>query len=378
MYYYLYSRLASSILASFAGLYVGQQIPLSQCEGAKTTQEDQRPSENMQDLSHRFAHQKPLNQNKQIKSHINDRKKDSILEINPWSFDKIYEKFSARVVGLSINSSKDYLLACDEKGMLKLLRESSGEVIKQFNEPDSNKQRSCFFIADAQYIVSLFDDKIVIHDTKTFAKIFEDKGKGYTCASINYKNEILAVAENNLIHIWNLKLGKKVSTLRQHQNTVHKVQCSPCQNQLVSGDESGIVLIWDLEDYQVKELTTVQHATKFITFSPNGQQVFTGDQQNWKLWHMDSQRVKKSVQGRECLVNDGVFLNHRTLLLAGGLVANHLYPTAALTKWNIHTDEGENIKEMRDHPNFSFVVSEHQGHYVYTADREGYIFKWKI
>jgi WD40 repeat protein len=89
--------------------------------------------------------------------------------------------------------------------------------------------------------------------------------------AVSPDGKLAAIAQTNVITIWDLTTGKEVATLRGHSADVTSLAFSPNSSMLASGSDDNTAIIWDVPN--ARERTRLRGPTGPIVgvaFSPDG------------------------------------------------------------------------------------------------------------
>ena len=173
----------------------------------------------------------------------------------------------------------------------------SGDPIA--HHPDSVK--TVTFSPDDTYIVSGCEGaqhNLIIWDIQDLTHIVSKALKGHTASVNDVKitpdgNYIFSCSlgnKDNLI-IWNAKTKKLIKKMTAHNDGINALAISHDGKKLASGDEKGVIIIWDIQDpYNIvpdKILTRHAYEVLSLDFSPNDKQLISsamGREDNFILW----------------------------------------------------------------------------------------------
>jgi WD40 repeat protein len=140
-----------------------------------------------------------------------------------------------------------------------------------------------------------------------------------------------------VIKLWNVKTGKVIRTLQEHQDLVHEVTFSPDGSKIAIA-ANDFATLWDVKSGKLihtlkghlssvpddpsdpqDNTITVQLEVQSIAFSPDGKLVATGSQDNTiKIWDVDSGKELYTLRGHSCSVTSVAFSPDGQILVSGG------------------------------------------------------------
>ncbi len=113
--------------------------------------------------------------------------------------------------------------------------------------------------------------------------------------------------EEKTIRLWNVATGRNTQTLSGHKNRISSVIFSPNGETLISGEQDGTILIWDVSTGKHKILRDQMEDTEHYThsnskmvlmFNSDGSKLVTGDQKgNISLWDVSTWKEDQTLEG---------------------------------------------------------------------------------
>jgi WD40 repeat protein len=126
----------------------------------------------------------------------------------------------------------------------------------EFGELPSLKGTLCCYSADGKWLAlvenrinRLVDDfLIIIYDTTSYQVKFQiESKKEVQLIAIDPRSEYIASAgADNIICLWDIKLGKKVNECIGHTKPIYSIAFSPSKKQLASCGPDGAIYLWDI------------------------------------------------------------------------------------------------------------------------------------
>ncbi len=177
---------------------------------------------------------------------------------------------------------------------------------------------SLSFSGDGQRLAtSSLDNSVRVWQRKPNSLEFEQQplhildGHGEGVLSVNYSpdGQILATSsKDKTVKLWD-RNGNLVKILRGHEGWVHYVSFSPDGQLIASSSEDKTIKIWRRDGTLLTTLTGSSQGVTFVTFSPDSQTLASGTKDNIiKLW-----RRSASGSSLGTLPNNYNFVSTRTL-----------------------------------------------------------------
>ncbi|MCB0185176.1 MAG: WD40 repeat domain-containing protein, partial [Caldilineaceae bacterium] len=199
--------------------------------------------------------------------------------------------------------------------------------------------------------------------------------------------QMLASGDHELIHLWDVRCGTRVQTLRGHTHRVQSLAYGPTGELLASGGTDGAVRLWHvvtsepvatLDDHRVRILD--------LAFSPDGHTLATADLKNIRLWQFTEQehshtsalapttpqRKARAVHLQHVLTDHAHFVTALAFTPNGQtLVSSSLDETIRV--WDAAT--GHQMREVLGRQRSLYTVDVN-GEMVVTGDINGTIQRW--
>ncbi|NJK67511.1 MAG: PDZ domain-containing protein [Microcoleus sp. SU_5_3] len=108
---------------------------------------------------------------------------------------------------------------------------------------------------------------------------------------------IATAGSNGTVQIWNF-LGEKIHQINGHQGSVIDVNFSPDGQQLITVGSDGILRIWKLNrETQGSEFQAHVTSVEEVSFSENGQIIFTYENAILRIWTSSGELIKQFASG---------------------------------------------------------------------------------
>jgi WD40 repeat protein/uncharacterized caspase-like protein len=144
--------------------------------------------------------------------------------------------------------------------------------------------------------------------------IYTLSGHQSTINEIKYSadGKILAsVSADKTIKLWNTESGKLIETFQGHQAVINSIVLSNSSKQgktiLISGDENGIIKLWQLENNTaklIKNLTGHTDSVKTVAISPDNQYLASaGYDKTIKIWNLEG-KLLQNINAHDLAITD--------------------------------------------------------------------------
>ena len=153
--------------------------------------------------------------------------------------------------------------------------------------------------------------------------------------------------EEKTIRLWNVATGRNTQTLSGHKNRISSVIFSPNRETLISGEQDGTILIWDVSTGKHKTLTdqgvdternTHYNSKMVLMFNSDGSKLATGDKNgNIRLWDVSTWKEEQTLEGHADAITSIDFSpDNRTIASTG--------KDGTVRLWDI--DTGQQIQSL--------------------------------
>ena len=152
------------------------------------------------------------------------------------------------------------------------------------------------FVGDAGYIVGGDHNKIrrwQLSDGKEVGQLMHAGDYVHSIAVSRDGKWIVSGMESGQVVVWDANSHERVSEFEEHENPVYVVDISPDAMRVASGSYGGTLYVWSRSTGE-QLLGPLEHEdwVAAVKFSPNGQFIATA------TWHHESVRVYDSHDGR--------------------------------------------------------------------------------
>lgn len=152
----------------------------------------------------------------------------------------------------------------------------------------------------------------------------------------------LAIADSDLIKIWDLPSGKLITTLSGHAGDVWAIEFSPDGKRLAGGGVDGTARIWDIATGESLILKGHTMPIEGLAFKPDGKWLATAsDDQTMKIWDTTTGELLREVTGFPDVVDSVSFNSDGTRLAAAST-------GAYIRIWDVTKIDGNEILRIEE------------------------------
>jgi WD40 repeat protein len=198
-----------------------------------------------------------------------------------------------RVNFLAFSNDSEYLLSAGDDKTVRLWRVISGRQVAIFTEHDSPVNYVAFNFNENR-ILSVDDSYVYLRDAANHDVIKKFTGKLHNTiikAEFEPRGRYIALAENNIISLWDAQNGNNLAELVGHENAITHFSFSADGNYLASSSYDKTARIWDLRS-KLQKVTILLGHTNVVTytaFSHDNKYLATvGYDKTARLWSVDS------------------------------------------------------------------------------------------
>lgn len=213
-----------------------------------------------------------------------------------------YAEFSpdgSLILSLTSNGGTIRIWDWEKETLTKTIHSYS--FFHNLKDPFISSFSAAMFCPDGNSIAmsSYSDSIIVIWDINKERVILSVNCGDFTSYAINPNGKTIAsVNRDNTIHIWDIKSGKKIKTLKGHTAVVNCISYNNDGNMLVSSSEDKTIRIWDItEGTTINSFQDNTATFRSVRFSPDCKRIVsTANNGNIRLWD-----VKPSVDNNRII-----------------------------------------------------------------------------
>lgn len=202
---------------------------------------------------------------KNIKDILNEEKEKptpsfNIRNMSNSFYQKFFEKtvnymniktlkgHNGQIYSVSVSPDNKNILTGSFDQTLKVWKAETGDLLKNLNGNKSSVWSSRYS-KDGKYIFAGFrDGSIKVWETSSYSPIKILKGHKETIRNLDStRKNLVSCSEDKTIKIWSLRDFTLVKTLIGHEKEIFSVAVSPSEMNIISGDSSGTLKIWDFD-----------------------------------------------------------------------------------------------------------------------------------
>jgi pre-mRNA-processing factor 19 len=221
-----------------------------------------------------------------------------------------------KVVILHPTEGADTAVSCSDDSTIRIWRPSTGKEHHCIATHTAAVTGICLHPV-SDYCLSVSEDRHwgfhSIETGKTLAYVTDAAiGAGYSCTQMHPDGKIFAAGTtDNMVHIWDIKNQKLMSSLPGHSGTVTSMAFSENGYYFATASEDGTVILWDLRKASLSEMAiqtitmgddatvnsvAFDHSGNYLALGGKTVQVYNYVSKKWELVAtLDSH--KKPVQG---------------------------------------------------------------------------------
>jgi WD40 repeat protein len=265
---------------------------------------------------------------------------------------------------------------------LSLITLSNASQLRQLGMLGQGQIYHMIWLSDGKTLAVLSSVGVWLYDTDSLDVaprfLSMHTGRAYDQA-LNSDGTMLATVGRDLnfsVGIWNIRTGKKQSTLTGHMSPVWRIMFSPGGKMLASGDEQGVIRLWSVDEN--RELAALKGHSRLISglaFSPNGALLASS---SWdgtvRLWEVASGKELSVLKGH----NTGTEIMGVAFSPDGATLASWSRGSDhALRLWDVKTgSQLEVIEGFFEHADS--VAFDPQGTVLATGSRDSAVHLFQV
>jgi WD40 repeat protein len=168
--------------------------------------------------------------------------------------------------------------------MIRIARPATGEVVRTINPPGLPSDTALSPDGERVVIGNFYEDVARVYDVATGEEILVLPGHRYSVNAVSWSPDgrwIATASRDPFVRVWNAETAELEARLSGHTGEVITVDWGPDSRRLVSGGSDGTARVWEVDEVEGREVFTLAaqqtQAATLAAFSPDGEQVLTGD-----------------------------------------------------------------------------------------------------
>ncbi len=239
--------------------------------------------------------------------------------------ERSLEGHDGQVIAGTFRPDGDQLATSGVDLSIKLWNPRTGALVHDLRGPHKESAYALFYTRDGSSLVNIGWDRVIsVWDTRRGKLRFALRGQ--MRASLSPDDQRLAVVpfEGTSAAVVDMRTGRRIHKLSQHEGRVVKVDYSPTGAQIATTGDDGAVKLWDARTGAlVHTLYSREHGLAgyldSATYSPDGRRLVTTDLGGGVvLWDPSSGRLIRELGRHERYVRTIEFSPDGALIASGG------------------------------------------------------------
>ena len=214
----------------------------------------------------------------------------------------------------------------------------------------TNKLQDITVSLDEKYMASVDLDGVIKFWEVSTGRLYQTfSHSGAVSVVISSDNRyVISASLDQSLKVWDVESGLLYKTLEKHTGALSCISLSPDGKKMVSGDQDGYVVLWEMKTLQpVYMFKTGGGMVNDIRFSHNGKWFAAAVRENIFLWDFNNENPIQVLKGHTDKVHAVNFSDNDELL-----VSSSWDKTAKI--WN--TGNGKNLLTLQGHTQSVFDV----------------------
>jgi WD40 repeat protein/tRNA A-37 threonylcarbamoyl transferase component Bud32 len=278
------------------------------------------------------------------------------------------------VLGLAFSPDGKRLASASEDGTVRVWNLRHGRDALAF-KGHTRRVRCVAFSPDGEHLASGSDDLTVklwdVQRAQESYLLTEGDGNYSWCLAFSPDGRRLAACAGREVTVWGPASGRRLFSLKGHDQEVRGVAFSPDGRRLASGSVDRTVKVWDVANgREVLTLTGHEFPVWGVAFSPDGRQFAAVDVTEIRLWDAATGAPVRALGKGEGDYTSGLAFSPDGKLLAAATA----FP-ACVRLWDSAT--GREVHVLRGHTgSVTSVAFSPAARYLASASRDGSVKLW--
>ncbi|NJO43190.1 MAG: hypothetical protein HC865_21955 [Cyanobacteria bacterium RU_5_0] len=275
---------------------------------------------------------------------------------------RLQSEVAVREVQLKVDSSED---SFSTGQIFRALLESlqAGQNLNRLDKANRNREGLQMEVIAVllKAVFSVKERNSLEHENLVSSSIFSPDGE--TIASGN---------EDGVIKLWNPENEQELQISSKQQASISSINFSPDGKMIASGSRDGTIKLWNPKNGQeLQPFSRQQASISSINFSPNGRMIASGNGDGTiKLWNIESRQLLKTLTGHQASVLSISFSPDGKMIASGGY-------DRTIKLWNV--ESGQEVQTLTGHETAIWSISlSPDGTMIASGSRDSTIKLWNI
>ncbi|NJR59694.1 MAG: hypothetical protein HC769_13135 [Cyanobacteria bacterium CRU_2_1] len=253
---------------------------------------------------------------------------------------RLQSEVAVREVQLKVDSSED---SFSTGQIFRALLESlqAGQNLNRLDKANRNREGLQMEVIAVllKAVFSVKERNSLEHENLVSSSIFSPDGE--TIASGN---------EDGVIKLWNPENEQELQISSKQQASISSINFSPDGKMIASGSRDGTIKLWNPKNGQeLQPFSRQQASISSIDFSPNGRMIASGNGDGTiKLWNIESRQLLKTLTGHQASVLSISFSPDGKMIASGGY-------DRTIKLWNV--ESGQEVQTLMGHKDLISSIS---------------------
>lgn len=224
------------------------------------------------------------------------------------------------VFGVALSHDSKFLASGGRDKLFRVWNIQTGQPTA-YSATHTVSIRDVAFSGNSKWAASVSDDRKVALwalQTETPLVVPGHQGIVYAVDVSSKGTWVASGCEDRMVHVFRPANSPQVVPLTGHQSPVHAVAFSPDERRLVSGDATGVLMVWDLSDGSSETVDAHQGIVTGISFASEGRWLATcGKDATIHVWDAAKLEKRQTIGPLSDEIRDVAFSpDGRTLVVA--------------------------------------------------------------